>query len=88
MLDHNIVLWPIRNKKKLKIIRLHHSKGVNLITPWGWHGKRKIQISQKPQYFVGKMKRNTNMDVKRNNPVFDQDTAPRNRPSKGQFIVL
>ena len=49
MLDHNIVLWSIRSKKKLKIIRLHHSKGVNLITPWGWHGKRKIQISQKPQ---------------------------------------
>ena len=81
MLDNNIALWSIRNKTSEKIVRLHHSKGVILITPWGWHGKRRIQISQKPQQFVGKMKCNTNRDVKSNNPVFDQDTAPRNTPS-------
>ena len=34
------------------------------------------------------MKCNTNMDVKRNNPVFNQDTAKTNTPSRGQFIVL
>ena len=88
MLDNNIVLWSIRNKTSEKIVRLRHSKGVILITPWGWHGKRRIQISQKPQQFVGKMKCNTNRDVKSNNPVFDQDTAPRNTPSRGQFVVL
>ena len=75
MLDNNIAFWSIRNKTSEKIVRLHHSKGVILITPWGWHGKRRIQISQKPQQFVGKMKCNTNRDVKSNNPVFDQDTA-------------
>ena len=83
MLDNIIVLWSIRNKTSEKIVRLHHSKGVILITPWGWHGKRRIQISQKPQQFVGKMKCNTNRDVKSNNPVFDQETAPRNTPSRG-----
>ena len=83
MLENNIVLWSVRNKTSEKIVRLHHSKGVILITPWGWHGKRRIQISQKPQQFVGKMKCNTNRDVKSNNPVFDQDTAPRNTPSRG-----
>ena len=88
MLDNNIAFWSIRNKTSEKIVRLHHSKGVILITPWGWHGKRRIQISQKPQQFVGKMKCNTNRDVKSNNPVFDQDTAPRNTPSRGQFVVL
>ena len=60
MLDNNIVLWSIRNKTSEKIVRLRHSKGVILITPWGWHGKRRIQISQKTQQFVGKMKCNTN----------------------------
>ena len=79
---------PQGTKLVKKIVRLHHSKGVILITPWGWHGKRRIQISQKPQQFVGKMKCNTNRDVKSNNPVFDQDTAPRNTPSRGQFVVL
>ena len=88
MLDNNIAFWSIRNKTSEKIVRLHHSKGVILITPWGWHGKRRIQISQKPQQFVGKMKCNTNRDVKSNNPVFDQETAPRNTPSRGQFVVL
>ena len=88
MLDNNIAFWSIRNKTSEKIVRLHHSKGVILITPWGWHGKRRIQISQKPQQFVGKMKCNTNRDVKSNNPVFDQDTAPRNTPCRGQFVVL
>ena len=88
MLDNNIAFWSIRNKTSEKIVRLHHSKGVILITPWGWHGKRRIQISQKPQQFVGKMKCNTNRDVKSNNPVFDQDTAPRNTPSRGQLILL
>ena len=67
MLDNNIVLWSLRNKISEKIVRLHYSKGVILITPWGWHGKRRIQISQKPQQFVGKMKCNTNMGVKSNN---------------------
>ena len=88
MLDNNIAFWSIRNKTSEKIVRLHHSKGVILITPWGWHGKGRIQISQKPQQFVGKMKCHTNRDVKSNNPVFDQGTAPRNTPSRGQFVVL
>ena len=88
MFDNKIVLWSIRNKTSEKIVRLRHSKGDILITPWGWHGKRRIQISQKSQQFVGKMKCNTNRDVKSNNPVFDQDTGPRNTPSRGQFVVL
>ena len=88
MLDNNIAFWSIRTKTIEKIVRLRHSKGVILITPWGWHGKRRIQISQKPQQFCGKMKCNTNRDVKSKNPVFDQDTAPRNTPSRGQFVVL
>ena len=88
MLDNNIVLWSIRNKNSENIIRQHHSIGVNLITPWGCHGKRKIQISPKLLSLWEKWKCNTNMDVKSNNPVFDQDTAKRNTPCRGQFSVL
>ena len=86
MLDNNIVLWSIRNKTSEKIVRLHHSKVVIVITPWGWHEKSRIQISQKPQQFVGKMKCNTNRDVKATILCLTKTQLQEIRPLEGNSL--
>ena len=86
MLDNNIVLWSIRNKTSEKIVRLHHSKVVIVITPWGWHEKSRIQISQKPQQFVGKMKCNTNRDVKATILCLTKTQLREIRPLEGNLL--
>ena len=55
---------------------LCHPEGVNLITPLGWHRKRKIKNSEESVELLLKKKCNTNKDARQNNPVFDQGTAP------------
>ena len=56
--------------------------------PLGWHGKRKIKISEESLELLLKKKCNTNKDVRENNYVFDRDTAPINPASRAQFALL
>ena len=56
MLDNEIVLWSIRNKNGEKLTMLHHSKGVNLITPLGVAWKEKNSNFTKTTTVCGKNK--------------------------------